>query len=66
MTVETDQPTAPVKFDLTYSIDDFLAGTTRDSVWIYQAIEDAMVRLATEIPRGRVLDVACGAAPKAP
>ncbi len=60
MTVETKPPVAPPAFDLTYSIDDFLAGTTRDSVWIYQAIEDAMVSLATEVPGGRVLDVACG------
>lgn len=58
MTTET--PTKPVDFDLSYSIEDFLAGTTRDSVWIYQAIEDAMVDLATEVPGGRVLDVACG------
>ncbi len=60
MTVETaPSPTTP-EFDLTYSIDDFLAGTTRDSVWIYEAIENAMVDLATEVPGGLVLDVACG------
>jgi SAM-dependent methyltransferase len=56
----TEAPAKPVDFDLSYSIEDFLAGTTRDSVWIYQAIEDAMVDLATEVPSGRVLDVACG------
>jgi SAM-dependent methyltransferase len=58
----TDTPTAPPEtaFDLSYSIEDFLAGTTRDSVWIYQAIEDTMVALATQVPGGRVLDVACG------
>lgn len=60
MTVETTAPPATPDFDLTYSIDDFLAGTTRDSVWIYEAIENAMVDLATEVPGGRVLDVACG------
>jgi SAM-dependent methyltransferase len=58
MTVVT--PPQPPAFDLSYSIEDFLAGTTRDSVWIYQAIEDAMVDLATEAPGSRVLDVACG------
>lgn len=60
MTIETPPPQAKPDFDLTYSIDDFLAGTTRDSVWIYEAIEEAMVRLATEVPGGRILDVACG------
>lgn len=59
MTVQAQPPQAP-DFDLSYSIEDFLAGTTRDSVWIYQAIEDAMVDLGAEVPRGRVLDVACG------
>lgn len=58
MTIKTP-PQSP-DFDLSYSIEDFLAGTTRDSVWIYQAIEDAMVGLASEVPGGRVLDVACG------
>ena len=47
-------------FDLTYSIDDFEAGTHRDSQYLYQAIEDAVVDLATETPGGIVLDVACG------
>ncbi len=56
MTVETQKPA----FDLDYAITDFIAGTTRDSVYIYQAIEDTMVEIATEVPRGRVLDVACG------
>lgn len=60
MAIETPTPTQKPDFDLAYSIEDFLAGTTRDSVWIYQAIEDAMVDLATEVPGGRVLDVACG------
>jgi SAM-dependent methyltransferase len=46
--------------DLTYSIHDFEAGTHRDSLFLYQAIEDAMVDLATEVRGGRVLDVACG------
>ena len=56
MTVETPKP----EFDLTYSIDDFHAGTHRDSHYLYGAIEDAMLALATEVPRGAVLDVACG------
>jgi SAM-dependent methyltransferase len=56
MTVETRGPSA----DLTYSIHDFEAGTHRDSLFLYQAIEDAMVDLATELRGGRVLDVACG------
>lgn len=56
MSVDTPKPA----FDLDYAITDFIAGTTRDSVYIYQAIEDTMVDLAAEVPRGRVLDVACG------
>ncbi len=56
MVVETQKP----EFDLTYSINDFEAGTHRDSQYLYRAIEDTMLRLATEVPRGRVLDVACG------
>ena len=56
MTVETQKPA----FDLDYAITDFIAGTTRDSVYIYQAIEDTMVEIAAEVPHGRVLDVACG------
>jgi SAM-dependent methyltransferase len=64
MTVETQAPQTPQPgkpdFDLTYSIDDFHAGTHRDSQYLYEAIESTMVRLATEVPGGRVLDVACG------
>jgi SAM-dependent methyltransferase len=57
MTVETrPEP----QFDLEYSINDFEAGTSRDSTYIFEAIENAMVDLATEVQRGRVLDVACG------
>ena len=56
MSVDTPKPA----FDLDYAITDFIAGTTRDSVYIYQAIEDTMVDLAAEVPQGRVLDVACG------
>jgi SAM-dependent methyltransferase len=56
MTTDTQKPA----FDLDYAITDFIAGTTRDSVYIYQAIEDTMVDLASEAPGGRVLDVACG------
>jgi SAM-dependent methyltransferase len=48
------------EFDLDYAITDFIAGTTRDSIYIYQAIEDTMVDLAAEVPGGLVLDVACG------
>lgn len=58
MTVETR--TAKPDFDLTYSIDDFEAGTHRDSQYLYRAIENTMVDLATEVRGGRVLDVACG------
>lgn len=52
--------TEPPNLDLTYSIEDFEAGTHRDSVFLYRAIEDSMLELATELPNGRVLDVACG------
>jgi SAM-dependent methyltransferase len=56
MTTETQRP----EFDLTYSIDDFTPGTHRDSTYIFRAIEDTMVDVATEVRGGRVLDVACG------
>jgi SAM-dependent methyltransferase len=56
MTTEIEKP--PV--DLTYSIHDFEAGTHRDSLFLYEAIEDEMVRLGAAVPRGRALDVACG------
>lgn len=56
MTIQTEKP----DIDLTYSIEDFEAGTHRDSVYLYRAIEDTMVDLATEVRGGRVLDVACG------
>jgi SAM-dependent methyltransferase len=52
--------TPPPNLDLTYSIEDFEAGTHRDSTFLYRAIEDTMLDLATEVPSGRVLDVACG------
>jgi SAM-dependent methyltransferase len=55
-TAEAPKP----EFDLTYSIDDFHAGTHRDSQFLYDAIERTMVDLATEVRGGRVLDVACG------
>ena len=48
------------EFDLTYSINDFEAGTHRDSRFLYRAIEDTLVELATEVRGGSVLDVACG------
>ncbi len=56
MTVDTQKPA----FDLDYAITDFIAGTTRDSIYIYQAIEDAMVDLASEAGDGLGLGVACG------
>lgn len=60
MTVETQRQTPKPDFDLTYSIDDFEAGTHRDSHYLYRAIENTMLDLATEVRGGRVLDVACG------
>jgi SAM-dependent methyltransferase len=48
------------ELDLTYSIHDFTPGTHRDSTYLIQAVEDAMVDLASEVHGGRVLDVACG------
>ncbi len=56
MSVQTEQPA----IDLTYSIEDFEAGTHRDSQYLYRAIEDTMLDLASEVRGGRVLDVACG------
>lgn len=56
MSVQTEQP----DIDLTYSIEDFEAGTHRDSQYLYRAIEDTMLDLASEMRGGRVLDVACG------
>ncbi|HEX5479733.1 MAG TPA: class I SAM-dependent methyltransferase [Dehalococcoidia bacterium] len=56
MTTET----SPATPDLDYSIDDFLASDRRDSVYLYHALEDTVVDLATKVPGGRVLDVACG------
>ncbi|HYM15412.1 MAG TPA: methyltransferase domain-containing protein [Dehalococcoidia bacterium] len=56
MTTATERP----GLDLSYSIEDFEAGTRLDSLFLYRAIEDQMLELATEVPRGRVLDVACG------
>lgn len=56
MTAATQKP----DFDLTYSIDDFHAGTHRDSQYLYRAIEGTMADIATEVRGGRVLDVACG------
>lgn len=48
------------ELDLDYSIDDFTPSPDRDSQYLYRAIEDTMLDLATEVPRGRVLDMACG------
>jgi SAM-dependent methyltransferase len=52
--------TAPPAVDLDYSIEDFIAGERRDSLYLYAALEDAVLAHATEVPNGRVLDVACG------
>nr|AOS95340.1 methyltransferase domain-containing protein [uncultured bacterium] len=52
--------TAPPAVDLDYSIEDFIAGERRDSLYLYAALEDAVLRHATEVAGGRVLDVACG------
>jgi len=46
--------------DLSYSIEDFDAGTRRDSHILYRVIEDTMLDLVTQAPGARVLDVACG------
>jgi SAM-dependent methyltransferase len=56
MTTETRPP----EIDLDYSIHDFHAGEHRDSLYLYRAVEEAMVALGSEVPRGRTLDVACG------
>ncbi|MBF6599295.1 MAG: class I SAM-dependent methyltransferase [Dehalococcoidia bacterium] len=56
MTTATTKPA----FDLDYSIDDFVPSERRDSQYLYRALEDAMVELATGVPGARVLDVACG------
>ena len=56
MATETGKPT----FDLSYSIEDFDAGTHRDSHILYRVIEDTMLGLVTSRPGARVLDVACG------
>ncbi|MEX2245900.1 MAG: class I SAM-dependent methyltransferase [Dehalococcoidia bacterium] len=52
--------TSPPGVDLDYSIDDFHAGEHRDSQYLYGAVEDTVLELATEVRGGRVLDVACG------
>ncbi len=50
----------PPSLDISYSISDFEAAPERDSQYLYAAIEATMVSLASEVPGGRVLDVACG------
>jgi SAM-dependent methyltransferase len=60
MSVETQAPPPQPEFDLDYKITDFLPSDLRDSRYVYAAIEHTMVDLATEVPRGRALDVACG------
>jgi SAM-dependent methyltransferase len=56
MTVDIQPPAV----DLDYSIDDFTPSPDRDSQYLYRAIEDTMLDLATEVRGGRVLDMACG------
>jgi len=56
MTTEADKPA----LDLSYSIEDFEAGTHRDSQYLYRIIEDTMLELSSDVRGGRVLDVACG------
>ena len=51
---------SPPGVDLDYSISDFIPGTSRDSRFLYRAIEDTMLDLVTERAGARVLDVACG------
>jgi SAM-dependent methyltransferase len=46
--------------DLDYQIDDFIPGERRDSTYLYAALEDAMLALASPRPGARVLDVASG------
>ncbi len=46
-------------FDLDYSIHDFAVDHFPDSIYLFQQIEDAMVREGA-LPEGRTLDVACG------
>lgn len=50
----------PPGLDLDYSIEDFIPSADRDSQYFYRAIEDTMLELATQVPGGRVLDVAGG------
>jgi len=51
---------SPPGVDLAYSIDDFQAGASRDSQFLYAAVEDVMLDLVTRRGGSRVLDVACG------
>lgn len=57
MTLETSRKP---EYDLDYSIHDFLASDSRDSRFLYAALEDTMTRLGAEKRGGLVLDVACG------
>jgi SAM-dependent methyltransferase len=50
---------AEPEFDLDYSIHDFEVEHLPDSTYLFQQIEDAMVREGA-VPGGRTLDVACG------
>lgn len=52
--------TRPPALDLDYSIDDFTPSPDRDSQYLYRAIEDTMLDLATQVRGRRVLDMACG------
>ncbi len=55
---KTPQSAEP-EFDLDYSIHDFEVVHLPDSAYLFQQIEDAMVREGA-LPEGRTLDVACG------
>ncbi len=52
-------PSAEPAFDLDYSIHDFEVGSGRDSQFLFQRVEAAMLREGL-VRAGRTLDVACG------
>ena len=61
MAIETPTPTQKPDFDLSYSIEDFLAGHARATPsGSTRRSKTRWSILATEVPGGRVLDVACG------
>ncbi len=52
-------PSAEPAFDLDYSIHDFEVSSGRDSQFLFQRVEEAMLREGLAVA-GRTLDVACG------